>query len=416
MGMRFLVVIAVVAALSGSARAGELPPERIAPLMEQLGVGGFDARQAAELELLSLGTDALLPLRRFVRATQDAEMRRRAQGVVEAIEDMAGIAPTRVSLKAQGLPLSIVLNDLTEQTGFQMTLNRGGRVEPPVTLEVVRQPLWMVLRELSRQTGWGITRGQSNRRPTFTFAQGGRLFGEAPVADAGCLLVMVRRVELAETLEYGSSAAPNRQLRVMLSLFPDPRLNLTQVASGLEQVRAVDDRGLSLALPAAAPPGMMRLAATAASWDVTVPLAVRPDAGRTVDLQAGVRISVPAATETWESNQLALGTHQFGGGATAEVTNLSRAGNNYTIRVAVTGMAPPAENAIERAVRLVDDQGADLAGTTSLSNTSTNSFQLSATFNAAEGGTVRRPARMLIALPTVREMPIAFELLGVPLP
>jgi hypothetical protein len=60
-------------------------PDRIARLVKQLGDDSFAAREAAGKELEAIGEPALAALRQAATSSDDAEIRRRADGVIQAL-------------------------------------------------------------------------------------------------------------------------------------------------------------------------------------------------------------------------------------------------------------------------------------------------------------------------------------------
>jgi hypothetical protein len=80
-GMLIGVVLLASAALAG----GETEAERIARLIGLLGHDKFSQRESASKELEALGTPALEPLHQAMASTQDAEVYRRADQIIQNI-------------------------------------------------------------------------------------------------------------------------------------------------------------------------------------------------------------------------------------------------------------------------------------------------------------------------------------------
>src|SRR5437868_13699096 len=91
--MRASQIMAIAASLllaaGGTAWAGsdkQVENTRITQLIEQLGNDRFSAREEASKALEAIGKPALNPLREAAARTKDAEIRRRAQILVDRID------------------------------------------------------------------------------------------------------------------------------------------------------------------------------------------------------------------------------------------------------------------------------------------------------------------------------------------
>ena len=90
--IRHLVYLAVALLLSVHPVLAQPPPKRpdakaIAALIAQLGSADFQERQAATKSLEAIGRPALAALREAADKHDDAEVRRRAKGLIEKIEN-----------------------------------------------------------------------------------------------------------------------------------------------------------------------------------------------------------------------------------------------------------------------------------------------------------------------------------------
>src|SRR5262249_22135279 len=88
--------------------AGQAPPKQtdakaIAALIEQLGSAGYQRREGATRALEKIGRPALAALREAAEKHGDAEVRRRAKGLVEKIEN--SLEQLLEDYRAYGLPL-----------------------------------------------------------------------------------------------------------------------------------------------------------------------------------------------------------------------------------------------------------------------------------------------------------------------
>src|SRR5437773_1860038 len=127
--MRFSQMTTITASLllaaGGTAWAGsdkEVDNARIVQLIEQLGNDRFSAREEASKALEAIGKPALNPLREAAARNKDAEIRRRAQILVDRI-DMT--APEQLAAAAEIVKL-----------GGKFEIDRNSPGKPVVTVEL----------------------------------------------------------------------------------------------------------------------------------------------------------------------------------------------------------------------------------------------------------------------------------------
>lgn len=80
-----VVLLASAALVSAALPVGETESERIARLIGQLGHDQFSQRESASKELEAIGPPALEPLRQAMATTQDTEVYRRANQIIQNI-------------------------------------------------------------------------------------------------------------------------------------------------------------------------------------------------------------------------------------------------------------------------------------------------------------------------------------------
>ena len=129
----------------------------IQQLVQQLGDNDFRKRDEASRALQAAGAQAL-PALRIARNSTDAEVRRRANELVPALETAVLLAPKRVTFKTVNKPLKKAFDELIRQTGYQIEYN----VNDPRLLysfDFHGTPFWEALDKISRATGLVIQQG-----------------------------------------------------------------------------------------------------------------------------------------------------------------------------------------------------------------------------------------------------------------
>jgi hypothetical protein len=122
--LAFLAAAVMAAPASDDKKASTADPEH---LVQQLGSAKHAEREAAAKALNALGATALAALREGIKSN-DPEIRRRAGDLLANVERQAASAaamvPTKVRLKAAGVPLADVVRDLGRQANVRILLNR----------------------------------------------------------------------------------------------------------------------------------------------------------------------------------------------------------------------------------------------------------------------------------------------------
>jgi len=100
LGIRIAVFLAFTAAATvfGGDPSNETMTARIQRLIQQLGDYSFAKREAASKELQSIGEPALDALRKAAAATDDAEVRGRAERIIEAVMRSIRVAAAKKEL------------------------------------------------------------------------------------------------------------------------------------------------------------------------------------------------------------------------------------------------------------------------------------------------------------------------------
>jgi hypothetical protein len=124
--LALLVGIGLLGLLTVPAAADKVDAERIDKLIEQLGSGSFQEREAATKALDAIGPPALDKLRKATQS-EDIEVKRRATELVKRIEKRAEasrlLTPKRVHLVYKDTPLKEAVADFKKKSGYNLVLH-----------------------------------------------------------------------------------------------------------------------------------------------------------------------------------------------------------------------------------------------------------------------------------------------------
>jgi hypothetical protein len=286
LGAKFWLLV-----LIGQAQGVEADP---AALVAQLGAGRYTEREAASKALEQLGRPALAALR-AVRDTRDPEIRTRAAHLVQKIEGALLTQPSRVRLDFDNAPLTQVVQTLSQQVGFKVTLypeNLSKWRTQRVTLHQSEPvPFWKAIDQLCEaaqlQHNPSVHVGVGPREPTFPLTDS-TMRPIMPSSDDGPFRVSLMSLDYERHLSYAvvgagirpqlgrnpmnpagrrpQAAAPARPNPMMTEQFTahlvvtaEPRLSLSQ-SGAIQVIEAEDDLGHSLVASGKAAPVFNRYA------------------------------------------------------------------------------------------------------------------------------------------------------------
>jgi hypothetical protein len=153
MGRHLGLALAVCLAVTHAARAEGTasPPATIDRLIEQLGSPDFKTREAATRALTGRAAEAL-PVMKQAANHPNAEVRQRLAGLITDLERAALLAPKRVTLKLDNVPLKQAA-DLAKATGYKIELQNAAGSQPLVSLSAENATFWEVFDRLCGQGG-----------------------------------------------------------------------------------------------------------------------------------------------------------------------------------------------------------------------------------------------------------------------
>jgi hypothetical protein len=278
---RLLPAVASVGLLAGVLLAADPAPPpagagRVAELIARLGDPDFARREAAEQELNAIGEPALAALQAAGRSA-NPEVARRAHDVAARVARQVGnekaLAPTLVQLDAENVPVARLLAQLSDQSGYTVTL-RGGAEDQSgqlkVTVKTGKVPFWEAVLRLCdvaalqiasvggiAAPGAGSPEGPNpfDRMPPGSRPRPRRPIGPAQNPNAITLEprgagkkrpAAVHGAVCVEAFPIPTVAAVPDTAAVLLQVWIEPHTPW-QTTTGVRVVRAVDDHGQPLA-------------------------------------------------------------------------------------------------------------------------------------------------------------------------
>jgi hypothetical protein len=146
-----------VASRAEAPQAKPAPGLAVEQLVRQLGDNDYHKRDEASRALQAAGARALPALRLAIH-DPDAEVRRRVNDLIPALETAVLLAPKRVTFKTVNKPIKDAFDELIRQTGYQIEYN----VNDPRQLYSFNfqdTPFWDAVEKISRATGLVIQQG-----------------------------------------------------------------------------------------------------------------------------------------------------------------------------------------------------------------------------------------------------------------
>src|SRR5665213_496388 len=141
----------------------ESPQPKLAPdfnveqLVQQLGDNDYRKRDEAARALQVAGARALPALRLAIH-DPDAEIRRRVNDLIPALETAVLLAPKRVTFKTVNKPIKDAFDELIRQTGYQIEYNVND-ARRLYSFDFHDAPFWEAVEKISRATGLVIQQG-----------------------------------------------------------------------------------------------------------------------------------------------------------------------------------------------------------------------------------------------------------------
>lgn len=218
-------------------------------LIRQLSSPEFRLREAAARALEQQGQAALPALRRAATSA-DPEVKQRAALLLARLERHHLLAPSHVTVHAEQKPVSEVLAQLTQQTGYKLSCNSDK--SQIISVHAEEQRFWEVIDRISSQTGLALQ--------TYQDSSGALMFQRTErisphVVYSGPFRLCPGSFHLSKTLELSlprQFAPPGQQrtdaLTLTFQLVSEPKTPLMSLGQPRIAL-AIDNHGASLVPP-----------------------------------------------------------------------------------------------------------------------------------------------------------------------
>jgi hypothetical protein len=242
-----VLILGCETANGGDEPVAPAPAVGVAQLLEQLGSGDFQQREAAYKSLETLGPETL-PLLRQAANHRDPEIRRRLQQLIPHLEKMAALTPRRVSLHLTNRRIRDALAEITRQTGYKIQLQQGGDRDKHVyTFQFDQLSFWEAMDKVCDA---GALTFQNINNDVMQYAQQDSY---APfVSRSGPFRLVATGFNYSRTVDFNqvskSSGEPgqrNESLYFSFTIATEPKLPLLQVGE-VKLLAAYDDRNRSM--------------------------------------------------------------------------------------------------------------------------------------------------------------------------
>ena len=124
--------------------AGPTPPGAKA-IIDQLGSDDYRAREKAGKSILALGDRALPALKAALASTDDPEVHRRIEVLVEQLETERLVSPRRVTLKVKDKSVADIVAELAKQSGYPLQYQDGRDGVQKLSFDLADVPFFRAL-------------------------------------------------------------------------------------------------------------------------------------------------------------------------------------------------------------------------------------------------------------------------------
>ncbi len=283
----------------------------------------------------------------------------------EEVDRLIG-GPTLVTLHAKDTLPKAVFEQLGQQVGMEFANYPSvwvpERLKVPITVDIERQPFWLAVRPLAAQTNLHLARYVY--RPGLTVMPGDdpRLRGVATMQGPFLIVAnyLQQTLSLPDVLIGRSTAAPpaeattepishvepgslvalaREEFKVVLNVFPDPKLRLIPYGAKFKLDEAVDEKDISLLPDVREFP----IEVSQSALNITATLNHPAHIGkRLVRLRGSILVYAITKREVWEVPNIlavkALGKTVASGDSSRRFTinGVKKNGEQYEVEVAIT--------------------------------------------------------------------------------
>ena len=435
------MTLAAAAARADEPAAPPAADAAVEQLVAQLGDNDYRVRDEASRELKAAGARALPALRKAL-AHPDAEIRRRANDLVPAIETAVLLAPKRVTFKTEGKPAKAAFDELIRQTGYQIEYNLNDP-NHPYSFDFQDVPFWEAVEQVSRATGLVLQQGYGDDHV--------RLYQQdafAPhVAVQGAFRFTATGFNQYRNIEFGlvgRAGGPQQTrsetLTLQFSVFVEPKLALLGVGEARLEAAYDNDKNSML------PPinnvdfinnpwaGRRFVSGKYGNGNRMYSMATQVNLQRPSERAAGVKVVRGSLPVTLLVDQKAVvvtdkvlegkGTKAQVGDTLINIDEVTETpGKQYQIKMSITEDQKDNPNdyswtnSLYQRIELLDVKGNKMqVYGSNWNNSSANHVDMTLTYGSAGGAKPEAPGKLIYHTWTTEQHQIPFEFKDLPLP
>lgn len=404
-------------AAAASTRPATAPSTpQIEALLLQLSNPDWRVRDRSVAGLIRIGVPAQPRLQEFIAATQNIEARDRALVVLEQLETLRRLGPSRITLH---------LKNATPQAAFQ-ELSRQGHVlirawrpslwtnrdYPPITLELQDSPFWEAMREVCVA---------SELKPLFDNSDGESLVLQpdlnhdmkCPHTTSGAFTIMLSSLSHRRNIAAGADQKTGDG-ELLLSFFVDPRWRVMGYPGQTDFSAQLPD-GTSLF--AREPMAIQGFREHSPMWLMRGTLEKVPVAAkRLTQVSGSFKVTLLEMSELREINNVmeAGGTLSRCGGHSLQLASIQKLGEGYKVHCVVTraGLSDqPWRGEMEgQAIQLIDADGRPLQRSETQNQQAGDQVSYDLSFTPGRNQT-KPPAKLAWQIPLEQhELTVSFQL------
>lgn len=248
--MGTILTSAAIFAQIGSSSRVPAADERVAAAVASLSSDDYRLREKGSRDLAAIGDRALPQLAAALKATDDPEVARRIEVIVQKLEDSRLLTARRVTVVAKSLSASKILADISKQSGYKIVANGIDSNEQNITVEIRDLPVWEAIEKICDAGGWSAYVSEEDG----SILVNSNDAANPHTAYVGPLKVTATNINTNKNLQL--SGIPRRQafprqpeyLYVNLQITSEPKAPILALGQP-EIVTATDDTGSSMTPP-----------------------------------------------------------------------------------------------------------------------------------------------------------------------
>lgn len=344
------------------------PAAEVESLIGRLASPDWRARGEAEARLIEFGDAIEARLRKLLADTSDSEVRTRAELILQHVDALRRLGPTRVTLRVRGATPRAALESLGRQAHVSVGALRepmwSQRKWPAIDVDLVDKPFWVAMRTVCGAAGLRalfLATDEGVGRVVVLPDESGEM--RRPASFSGSFMVIATQLSRVMALPLpGEPPLATGELEFQCGFFTDPKWRIIEHPDTAEVQRVLDHAGRELPLPE--PMRLQGYKAETPIWLMRCRLPAVPlDAGRIARVRGQFRITLLDQADPIEIGDVmaARNVERKAGGQLLHLQEVVREEGLYRVRLTIvrSGLSPQEWRAVREAeaIRLLDAAG-----------------------------------------------------------